>query len=318
MVKKFLALAVAAFSVIATPSPVSAEQAAAETYRQMFSSGNFYVECQMFGDEEIKWGFGRPKKAVSAKLIYAGKNGSRSFRSVNTKKPATNWAFNDVDLSKLYLGINSSDRNVLTYSTASKDWPDVLYKDGKYYRFISSLTNGGGMFSFGLGKSLTAYVLPESELSSPALDEDQDWEFVREDLTLPDEFCVFFPNDPMRDGFQINPVPHYNGESKRSFNDKEYDCDQYINDIKSLAGTIIAQEAYNVLYDGGKLVCIQKYLLRDGKEIHLYDNVITTITDQVPDNAFSGKKKVKVYGARNGDMADLLEKEVVVETLGGK
>lgn len=280
----------------------------------MFRGGNFYVECQLFGDEEIKWGFGRPKKATSAKLIYAGKNGVRSFRSVNTKDPKTNWDFNDLDLSKLYLGIDSAERNVLTYSTASKDWPDVLYSDGKYYRFIYSLK--GGMF--GLSKEIKAYVLPESELNSSTLDENQDWEFVCEDLTLPDEFSVFFPNDPMRKGFQAKPTPYYNGSSKSSFNGKEYECDQYINDIKSLAGTIIAQEAYNVLYDGSKLVCIQKYFLRDGKEFHLYDNVIINITENVPAEAFSGKKKVKVYNARNGDMADLLETEVLVETLGGK
>lgn len=314
MVKKFLALSFAAMIMIFAPPPVSAEQAAAEQYRQMFRGGNFYVECQLFGDEEIKWGFGRPKKATSAKLIYAGKNGVRSFRSVNTKDPKTNWDFNDLDLSKLYLGIDSAERNVLTYSTASKDWPDVLYSDGKYYRFIYSLK--GGMF--GLSKEIKAYVLPESELNSSALDENQDWEYVCEDLTLPDEFSVFFPNDPMRKGFQAKPTPHYNGSSKSSFNGKEYECDQYINDIKSLAGTVIAQEAYNVLYDGSKLVCIQKYFLRDGKEFHLYDNVIITITENVPAEAFNGKKKVKVYSARNGDMADLLETEVHVETLGGK
>lgn len=314
MVKQFSVVVFALLTTILTPNFCKAEHAMAEQYRQMFSSGNFYVECQMFGDSEVKWGFGRPKMATSAKLIYAGKNGSRSFRSVNTKNPKTNWAFNDLDLSKLYLGIDSSERNVLTYSTATKDWPDVLYKDGKYYRFISSLK--GGMF--GLDKNVKAYAVPESEINSSALDEKQDWEFVCEDLTLPDEFCVFFPDDPMRKGFQTKPIPRYNGSSKISFNNKECDCDQYINDIKSLAGTVIAQEAYNVLYDGNKLVCIQKYLLRNGKETHLYDNVIITITENVPPTAFSRTKKVKVYGARNGDMADLLETEVVVETLGGK
>ena len=104
MVKKFLASAVAAMIIIITPPPVSAEQAAAEQYRQMFRNGNFYVECQLFGDSEIRWGFGRPKKAVSAKFIYAGKNGNRSFRSVNTKDPKTTWAFNDLELP-LYRGI---------------------------------------------------------------------------------------------------------------------------------------------------------------------------------------------------------------------
>lgn len=309
--KKFLILT-AFFTVLALP--VSAENPVAEQYRQMFASGNFYVECQMFGDAEIKWGFSRPKKAVSAKLIYAGKNGNRSFRSVMTKNPKSNWAFSDLDLSKLYLGIDSSTRNVLTYSTASKDWPDVMYKDGKYYRFISVLKSQ----MYGLGKSIKAYVLPESEFGSSALNENEDWEYVKEDLTLPDEFCVFFQSDPMRDGFQTKPTPYFNGSSIRTVDGKEYDCDQYINDIKSLSNTVIAQEVYNVLYDGGKLARIQKYFLRDGKEIHLYDNVVLTLSGNVPDSAFNGTKKVKVYGARNGNMADLLEKEVVVETLGGK
>ena len=219
---------------------------------------------------------------------------------------------------KLYLGIDSSARKVFTYSAANKDYPDVLYKDGKYYRFISSAQGITSLVPFGKKASVKAYVLPESELGSSALSKKQDWEFVCEDLTLPDEFCVFFSDDPMRKGFQTNPNPRYNGSSKRSIDDKEYDCDQYLNEIKSLAGTIIAQEAYNVLYDGGKLVRIQKYLLRDGKEFHLYDNIIIAMNDTAPATAFGGTKKVKVYAAQNGDMADLLETEVVIETLGGK
>ena len=67
MVKKllsvFVMLMIAAISLLPTSAKVSAEQAAAEQYRQMFRSGNFYVEYQI--SEKYK-----PKTKVNRYGLY--------------------------------------------------------------------------------------------------------------------------------------------------------------------------------------------------------------------------------------------------------
>ena len=55
--------------------PASAEQPAAEQYRQMFASGNFYVEYQMYMLRNEK---ARP---ISGIMAFAGQNGDRMYPS---------------------------------------------------------------------------------------------------------------------------------------------------------------------------------------------------------------------------------------------
>ncbi|MBR1646666.1 MAG: hypothetical protein IJ685_07795 [Selenomonadaceae bacterium] len=131
---------------------------------------------------------------------------------------------------------------------------------------------------------------------------------------MPDELAIFCWDEPFRDNFTAAPV--YNDSSKVTLDKKEYDCDRYVVDVKSLAGTLIAQEAYNALYDGGKLVRVQKYLLYEGKEEFILEVEVKNISSTVPEDAFKIGKKIKVYAAENGDMKDLLEEPVLVETLG--
>ena len=85
-----------------------------------------------------------------------------------------------------------------------------------------------------------------------------------------------------------------------------------------MAGTIIAQEAYNMLYENDKLVMIQKYLLRDGKEKLVRTTKIGTITSEVPEEFFKINQKCKIYAAGTGDMNELIDKKVIVEEIGGK
>ena len=82
------------------------EQAAAERYRKMFSSGNFYIE---FKD---KWGV----------RILAGKNGMRMERMRYTFESGGLIWLNP--LGAIFGGGESKN-------------PEVLYKDGKYYHFIA-------------------------------------------------------------------------------------------------------------------------------------------------------------------------------------
>ena len=321
--KKFLLL-VLIFTAVTLP--VRAEQSAAEEYRQMFQAGNFYVEYRFIVPNKLTNAF-VGSKITSPKFTLAGQNGSRMQRITVDKQTSDFWKYygDQVKISSIYLAAQSNiNRTNLQYAnhsrgffgTSEKKHPDALFRDGKYYRFrkVNEIVDKSTIY----GKDGTVYgkVLAQEDLNSPTLNQDDEWNYIREDLSLPDELAVFCWDEPFRDNF--TPAPAYNGSSKRTVDGKEYDCDQYVVDVKSLAGTVIAQEAYNMLYDGGKLVRVQKYLLRDGKEELIVEAEIINISSTVPAEAFTIGKKIKVYAAENGDMQDLLEQPVLVETLGVK
>ena len=287
--------------LMALALPASAEQPAAEQYRQMFASGNFYVEYEV-ADKSGHWVI--PEGAQSSTMRHLG--------MVRDSKKHRN---------EVRAGRNGQR---VAKSGVKDKYPSALYQDGKYYKFIIEEKNA---FSPGLmGEQRIkilrrAILLDEKDLYAPTLDPDEHWETVRKDLTLPEVFNVFFPNDPMNDDAQISSKPTFNGDSKRTIDDKEYDCDQYINNIKSLSGAVIALEAYNMLYDVGKLARIQKYLVRDDKEFLVSDLIIKAISSEVPDETFViGKfrsRKFKFYEARKGDMNDLLDKLEEIGETGG-
>ncbi len=321
--KKFLLLVLI---LTAVTLPVRAEQSAAEEYRQMFRSGNFYVEYRFIVPNKLTNAF-VGSKISSPKFTLAGQNGNRMQRITVDKQTSDFWKYygDQVKISSIYLAAQSNiNRTNIQYAnhsrgffgTSEKKHPDALFRDGKYYRFrkVNEIVDKSTIY----GSDGTVYgkVLAQENLNSPTLNQDDEWNYIREDLSLPDELAVFCWDEPFRDNF--TPAPVYNGSSKRTVDGKEYDCDQYVVDVKSLAGTVIAQEAYNMLYDGGKLVRVQKYLLRDGNEELVVEAEIINISSTVPAEAFTIGKKIKVYAAENGDMQDLLEQPVLVETLGVK
>ena len=324
------------------PPPVSAEQAAAETYRQMFKDGNFCVTYRMktagmlsryfsfvtlagkdgkrmqrktVGDDAVNSGlFGRKSVSLSAgygdkyldvtevSIIYAGFNPNARTKNLftNTEK---------VDLNAIQTN-NLSD---------NKDWPDVLYKDGKYYRFGIANVHSGGLFGLDSSKRgkvdiLNAKVLDEKNINSIALNSNEEWEFIRSDLALPDELAIFYWEDPMRNNLLNLPAPTFSGTSEKSISGKKYICDTYTRDIKNLAGGVIAQNVYDALYFEGKLELIQTYFLRAGKKILIREVEIKNITAEVPDELFTTNKKVNVYAAEIGDINDLLDNNSLVET----
>ena len=316
------------FALVFTPNNVNAEQPAAEQYRQMFKSGNFYVEYQMFKEFDVSgWGH---QRYSSTKIVLAGQNGKRMARETDASGMLST-SFGRTDGTDMFVNNELATayngdyyKRIWKHNTPKKkNYPDVLYSDGKYYRFVDSDPKngtkfGGGFLGIGGSRNIIAIVLPEDQLNSSNLDENEEWHFIREDLALPDELAIFYWDDPFRDNLLHMPMPRYNGESKVTFDDKEYSCDQYLIDIKSLAGNVIAQEAYNMLYDNGELKVIQKYFLRDGKETLIRTTKISAITSDVPDSAFEIGKKINAYAAQTGNMADLLEQKTLVETLGGK
>lgn len=314
--RKFLILTLL---LTALTLPASAEQPAAEEYRQMFRSGNFYVECQMFrpgvGGGWIIGG----DKFSSVKMVFAGQNGRRMYRATSAGTMNSNVSrdgFDSINRSLLNVYSTPNQRAFQHEDFKTKKWPDVMYKDGKYYRFSTSGLALRGISSWmGCSKDVSAVVLSEKDLNLPTLNPYDEWNFIREDLSLPDELAIFYWDEPFRDNFTA--APKYNGSSRRTVDDKEYDCDQYLTEIKSVSGSVIAQEAYNALYDGGKLVRVQRYILYDGKEIYVQELVVKNLTATVPKEAFAIGKAIKVYAADKGDMKDLLEQPELVETLGG-
>ncbi|MBR2518855.1 MAG: hypothetical protein IKE46_03590 [Selenomonadaceae bacterium] len=287
--KKFLLLALL---LTAINLSASAEQPAAEEYRQMFRSGNFYVEYQKFyGGVAFSSKSNRGIDILRERSAYMKKYRGRAIKA----------------------GRNGER---VTKTDVKNKYPDALFQDGKYYRFVVSKEESSNIIIGSTTNTLRhAFVLDESRLNDPNLDPDEKWRSVRSELALPDELAVFCWDEPFRNNFTAAPV--YVDSSKLTIDKKEYDCDRYVADIKSLAGTVIAQEAYNMLYDGGKLVRVQKYFLRDGNEFLNGDLLVHTISATVPDEAFVVKRKFKLYEARKGDMNDLINQLEQIGEIGG-
>ena len=105
MLKKFIVLAISLSSVL-NFSTVNAEQAVAEEYRQIFHSGNFYLE---FKD---KWG--------TRIIVNEG----------NTRMERMNYTFENGTMTWL------NPLGAIFGGTGDKN-PEVMHKDGKYYYFVA-------------------------------------------------------------------------------------------------------------------------------------------------------------------------------------
>ena len=310
--KKFFAAMFA--TVIIFFGTANAEQPAAEQYRQMFKSGNFYVEFKMKA-ETMKG------KVHTGTIIFAGLNGERMFSERQNKQSAGFFSIGssgilerlrEITINEQLGGINTRLPEYRTISSVllDKNVPSILYRDGRYYKFYASDLEG---------KKISAIVLPEDQLNNSDLDPSEEWDYVKSDLSLPDDLAIFYWNDdPMRENFFNVPAPKYNDTSKKKVGNKEFDCDQYVREIKNLAGNLIASEVYDMLYNNkGELVMIQKYLNFDGKENLVHTMEISKITSDVPQKIFKFEK-VKVYSVNKGDMNDLLKQRVEVGTIGGE
>ncbi len=290
------------FLFLISSSTVSAEQAAAEQYRQMFKNGNFYVEYKLT-EFYPKINFNTPFESITKQL--------REQRVYESDQSGWGWLFGHKheDNFKFIAGQNGKRIK----STLKSKFPAAMYQDGKYYRC---------WIDFSVKPKKNKYpqkmiVLSESEINSPFLNPYQQWKDIKKDLSLPEELAVFYWDEPYRKDLDKTSAPKYNGSSTRTIDKQDYECDQYVSYISSLTNSNIAMEAYNMLYQNGQLVKIQKYFIRNGKETLVSEMDIKTISSQVPESAFAIKKKVKVYAGNIGDMNDLLEKEVLVETMGG-
>lgn len=337
MVKRVLAIAFAI--MITTSFTVAAEQSSAEHYRQIFRSGNFCVKYRMSA--------GTMGSKYYSIITLASKDGKRMQRKTSEDDKTFANRFSGIsdryldgtDVLIIYAGFNPNERTENLFTNAEKvdeievrknqsdkdkDWCDVLYKNGKYYRFGIGAVHSSGAFGLiggangGKVKVLNAKVLDEKYINSSFLNPNEEWEFIRSDLALPDELAIFYWDEPMRDNLLNLPAPTFTESSERNIGKKKYNCDTYVRDIKNLAGEVIAQNIYDMLYFDGKLELIQTYFLRGERKTLIRKIEVKNITAEVSDDLFTINKKVNVYAAEIGDINDLIDSPVLVETWGEK
>lgn len=252
---------VAAIFIILNFGTANAEQAAAEEYRKIFSSGNFYVE---FKD---KWGV----------RILAGKNGARMERMrYNFESGGLIWLN---PLGAMFGGGEAKN-------------PEVLYKDGKYYQFISKNK---------------ANVCNEENIHDENINPRSGWNKISQKLALPDELAVFFWQDPYRQKSSAIAAPELVESYKKNVDGKEYDCDKYTSNIKTANGKISAVLVYELIYRDGKIFRAESSIFRNNKTYPINILEIKLIQENIPDGVFKISPNTKLYAAATGDMYDLLE-----------
>lgn len=242
---------------------VSAEQPAASQYRNIFKAGNFFV------DYESEY------KTYYIGKVVASQNNMRMERNSFRAKGVMS-----------ILGIGK------------KDYPDTLYREGKYYKFASK-------------KKATMALW--NQLNDPNIDPKGGWNAVQNTLAVPDEFSPLYSYDPYRSQSAAMGTPSFVETVKKTIDKKEYDCDRYILPIRSQSGSTLAEINYFYCYDEGKLLHIEKVISANGKEYYTNRIKIKDFTDNIPEGIFDVPKGCKVYAVGVGDMNDLIEQPVLVE-----
>ena len=257
-----------------------AEQPAAEEYRRLFNSGTFYLE---YRDENLS----KTVKEYDSKQIrvLASFDNKRMERS-NYVTPTWVKAFNPL--------------GTLFGNRASR-YPTVLHKDGKYYQFL---------------ENDKAIELDESKLGDENLNPREGWNGVRRKLALPIELSVFCPDDPYSSVSTALGAPTFINSYTKNVGKKEFDCDRYVADIKSLSGDESAQLVYEMIYEQGRLIEADLSMERDGIEYPINKILIKTLSETAPKGGkFKIGRKTKLKSAGTGDYNDLLEQRIDVGTM---
>lgn len=247
----------------------SAEQPAAESYRQMFRAGNFYLE---FAD---KWGV----------RILAGKDGERMERMRYFMESGGREWINP--LGAIFLG--GEDKT-----------PEVLYRDGRFYHFV---------------EKNKANVCDEKDLQNENLDPREGWNKISHKLALPDELAVFCWDDKFRATTPAIAAPVFRESFRKNFKGKDYDCDRYACEIKTLTGDGVAQIVYEMLYRDGQIFRAESYILRNGLTYPINALEVKKIQPEIPSGTFKISERTKIYAAGMGDVYDLLETPKQIGTL---
>lgn len=260
--KIILAMTLALTTMVTT---AFAEQPAANKYRAILRSGNFLIE---YGD------------AFFTKTI-AAENNMRMERSSYKVKGGG------------MIGIPLS-----IVGSGKKDYPDTLYKNGKYYKFESKKK---------------ATMANRNQIKDPCIDPAGGWNYAQYSLAIPEELFALCHSDPFRYESSVMGMPKFVGSSKELVDKKEYDCDKYVVAMRSQTGAVMSETNYLYYYDNGELVLVKKIFRQKGTEYPMNEIMIKTITNKVPVGTFEIPKGCKVYAVGVGDMNDLIEQPILVE-----
>ena len=117
----------------------------------------------------------------------------------------------------------------------------AMYKDGSYYQFDYD------------GSKPFARVLPADMLMSPALNPEENWLDVPDDLALPEELRIFFADEQFARRAPSVTAPAYETSKELTVGGKTYTADVYKSSIRTQAGTTAGYLVYHALYSGGQL-----------------------------------------------------------------
>ncbi|MBQ9478517.1 MAG: hypothetical protein IJU71_03100 [Selenomonadaceae bacterium] len=280
MNKKLLLAGALALSMLT--GTTHAEQPAAEEYRRLFSSGTFYLE---YRDENLsKMVKDYDSKQIKVLASFDNKRLERSNYVTPTWVKACN------PLAALF-------------GNRTSRYPTVLHKDGKYYQFL---------------ENDKAIELDEDKLGDENLNPREGWNGVRRKLALPFELSVFCPDDPYSSVSSALGTPTFVNSYKKTVGKKEFDCDRYRAEVKSLSGDDTAQLVYDMIYDQGRMIEADLAIERDGVEYPINKILIKTLTEKAPKGGkFKIGRKTKLHAAGMGDYNDLLEQRADVGTMEG-
>lgn len=260
MKKEILALALV---LSAVTGAVSAEQPLAQQYREWLQSGTFIVDYEADYHDYV----------VSKTL--AGYGDMRMERN------------------------NIKIKGIIPASAYSKkNYPDTLYRDGKYYKFES--------------KKKAIVALP-NQLDDPNLDSSAGWNTLRYNLAIPDEFAPLYNDAAYKPASAAMGTFMYSGSGKKVVGKQELTYDKYTLPLKSQAGTTLADVTYYYCYVNEKLAYIEKAIVDNGQEYVISRMKVKEFSNNVPSELFSMPKGCKVYAVGIGDMDDLLNKPALVE-----
>lgn len=283
-----------------------AEQPAAEKYRSIIQSGNFYVEYGPKG-----WGL-RDYVVAQNGVRMSGMKLEKMFGT--TSYPAVRY-----ENGKYYKFVNKgtvkreeeiANREWKSYQNY-ESYQDATIDSNVYSRTTAAGGNRGGEYP----KKTTGVVLEESNLNNPYLNPDAHWEKVRARLSLPAALKIFAYNDPYMGHEYGENEPVFTESGQIEDNGKQRVCDKYTSVLKDNKGNVKAEMLYTAIYDEkGNLYKINKVCKINGKVLPVDELEIVTITDVLPEKAIDMPKS-KIYAADTGTITDLLKKPTLVEEI---
>lgn len=254
----------------------SAEQQKAEEYRQILQSGTFYIEYADVVNTE-----------AGQHQMLAANNGVRIKWRNEIKRGGGGLLGMIVPFAGL---IESKDRI-----------PVTMYKDGKLYQFKDK--------KIGTVASL-------EQLKSETLNPRENWQYAKNNISLPEGLHVFALNDAYN---QItsgsSAVPRYIGSSIEEIDKVAYEVDTYKAETASAAGGVLYSTNYMLYYANNELKIISvKLNIDEGEAVETKRYIIYKISSELPDGIMTIPSGCQVYIAGTGDMNDLIENPVLAET----